>query len=79
MGFSTMCRMQEKCYCRKLDNENFVLFMTKIVYSIWYVHIFGFKNKTSEERYNCNTDWNHCPKRVGKYLHTMKESLRHDT
>ena len=69
---------KKKCYCRKLDNENFVLFMTKIVYSIWYVHIFGYKNKTSEEWYNCNADWNHCPKRVGKYLHTMKESLRHD-
>ena len=69
---------KKKCYCRKLNNENFVLFMTKIVYSIWYVHIFGFKNKTSDEWYNCNADWNHCPKRVGKYLHTMKESLRHD-
>ena len=40
---------KKKCYCHKLDNENFVLFMTKIVYSIWYVHIFGYKNKTSEE------------------------------
>ena len=52
--------------------------MTKTVYSIQYVHVLGYKNKTSNEWYDCNTDWNQCPKRVGEYLHTIKQSIRHD-
>ena len=76
---SVQCSSCKKhCYCRKLGNENFMSFMTKLIYSVWYVHIFGYRNNTSNEWYDCNSDWNSCPKRVGKYLHNMKQSINHD-
>ena len=69
---------KKHCYCRKLKKENFVTFMTKVIYSIWFVHVFGFKNKLTNEWYNCNSDWNQCPGRRGDYLHDFKYSLNHD-
>ena len=55
----------------------FCLWLNLFILSGMYIFLVS-KNKTSDEWYNCNGYWNHCPKRVGFYLHIIKTSICHD-
>ena len=52
--------------------------MSKVVVSIWFVHIFGLEKVSGNDWYKCNKNWNVCPKRNGTKYNQLKNAFHQD-
>lgn len=86
-GFDTSeCWINVRCSCckknvhvKKQSTEFFNVFMTKVVTSIWFVHIFGLENIANNDWYNRNQTWNICTSRKGSMYNKLKNALHSDS
>ena len=69
---------QKKVFVRKTIDEKFVTFMLKVIYSVWFHHIFSYKISPENEFMKVNQEWNICPRRRSKYLQRLRDSTRFD-
>ena len=68
----------KKVFLKKQENESFNLFMMKVVYTVWFCHVYSYAIDEDDEFYKFNPDWNLCCKRTGKYFQELRDSLRFD-
>ena len=63
---------------KKSREEYFNEFMTKSVFTTWFVHVFGLENITDNDSYNCNHHWNVCKHRKCAMFNKLKMALHKD-
>ena len=80
------CWINVRCsYCKKnvhvkkQSTEYFNVFMTKVIASIWFVHIFGLENVADNDWYTRNQTWNICTSRKGSMYNKLKNALHLDS
>ena len=74
-----------KCICckkhvfvKKPSSEFVNLFMSKVVMSVWFVHVFALKEIPENEWYEVNKNWNICLARKGVLFNKLKVSFYKD-
>ena len=80
------CWINVRCSCckknvhvKKQSTEYFNVFMTKVIASIWFVHIFGLENVADNDWYTRNQTWNICTSRKGSMYNKLKNALHLDS
>ena len=48
----------KKVFLKKQENESFNLFMMKVVYTVWFCHVYSYAIDEDDEFYKFNPDWN---------------------
>ena len=70
---------KKKAYVKKTaEDSNFVIFFLKIIYSVWYQHVFSYHMDENNPFDNMNPEWNICNHRRGEYLQRLRDSSRFD-
>ena len=76
---SIQCSLcNKKVFIKKTKDCNFVDFFMKMVYSVWYQHVFCYSTDSNNPFDSMNTDWNVCNNRKGEYLQRLRDSTRFD-
>ena len=52
--------------------------MLKVVYSLWFSHIFSYEIYKKDEWHERNKDWTFCMRRYGEYFFNIKASATYD-
>ena len=68
----------KKVFVKKTKDEKFVKFLLKVVYSVWYEHVFCYATDENNAFNEMNAGWNVCNERRGKFLHRLMESAKFD-
>ena len=70
---------KKKAYVKKTEEDpNFVSFFLKVIYSVWYQHVFSYQMDEDNPFDIMNSGWNICNHRRGEYLQKLRDSSRFD-
>ena len=69
---------KKKAYVFKQPTESFTSFMLKVVYSLWFSHVFSYEIFEIDKWHELNKDWTICARRYGEYLYNLKISSTFD-
>lgn len=66
-------------FIKKPSNNAFDLFLSTVVTSVWFIHVFSLKPIDGNDWYNANTNWSVCTKRKGIIFNKLKSAYHKDT
>ena len=72
----TLCK--KKSFVKKSKDSDFVTFFLKVIYSVWYQHVFSYQANSDNPFDTMNPEWNICNGRRGKYLQQLRDATRFD-
>ena len=80
------CWVKVQCeHCKKhvfikMPSDNvFDLFLSTVVTSVWFIHVFILKPMDGNDWYNANTNWGVCTKHKGIIFNKLKSAYHTDT
>ena len=52
--------------------------MVKVVYTLWFSHVFSYETYQDDKWHQHNTDWTVCMRRYGEYFFNLKAAASYD-